>query len=110
MSCALESDKQEISLLRSGQVQTRTCQSGERFIDGLTKESVKCTPTPGVVVIGRPHRKIFNCSGTIKMKNIGNLNALHMAYAIYFLTELSLKEHIVTKSIPYDQNKRLGGT
>lgn len=65
VSCALETDTPEISLLRIGQVQTRTCQSGERFIDGMTRESIKCTQAPGVEVTGRPHRQISNsCSGT----------------------------------------------
>ena len=64
VSCALESDQSEDSLLLNGQVQTRTCQSGERFSDGTITESVKCTQKPGLEVTGRPHRQMSNCSGT----------------------------------------------
>lgn len=63
VTCYLESDQSEISLLLSGQLQAHICQSGERFSDETIVGSVKCTQKPGVEVTGQPHRQLSNCSG-----------------------------------------------
>jgi len=65
VSCALETDQSEDRFLLSGQMQTRSCQSRDRFSDGTTVESVKCTDEAGVIATGRLHRQMSNCSGTM---------------------------------------------